>query len=202
MTHRDGDAEGLEIAPIPIEEFRGFAKRHGTSPEIGPIATCLDDAAGAHADAEVHVIGLKACDKLCAAACFELFRSRLDPTVRALKLDSVIVDPKLRRRGLAGLLVTRSFLDFVTDPDRNIARIYAHSVHPATVEMLRRLGFNDPPVTGAPISNLDLMENGSAAFVQRAEEQLRTQIDQKRLQCEFCLKRSRRARPWCLPRNG
>ena len=34
---------GLTIAEIPPEEFREFAKRYATSPEIGPVQTSLDD---------------------------------------------------------------------------------------------------------------------------------------------------------------
>ena len=49
---------------------------------------------------------------------------------QALKLDSVIVDHELRRRGLAGLVVARSFVDLILDQGRRIASIYAYSVHP------------------------------------------------------------------------
>ena len=59
---------GLTIGEIDGEEFRLFARRFANSPEIGPIGTCLDSDAEAVPDAELRVVALKGCDKLCAAA--------------------------------------------------------------------------------------------------------------------------------------
>lgn len=193
--------DGLEISEISADEFRAFARRHATSPEIGPIKTDLEDRSDPAPGTERILVGLRGCGKLCAAACLLVIQSRLNQDQQVVKLDSVIVDHALRRRGLADLLVTQSFLDLVSSGARNICRIYAHSVHPATVRLLRRLTFNDPQVTGAPISDLGVDDESRDDFIQTCETQIRRHVEQLRLQCEFCRKRDKRARPWCLPRG-
>jgi len=193
--------QGPNIREISEQEFREFANRYATSPEIGPIATSLDGGAAKDGDFERTLVGLWGCDTLCAVACFHLYQSTMDKARKVLKLDSVVVAPPLRRRGLAGVLVTRGFADLVADGVRNIVRIYAHSVHPATVLLLRRLGFNDPQAVGAPISDLGVEADDRAVFLQACETQIRDQMDRMRLQCEFCRKGDKRARPWCLPRG-
>jgi len=125
--------DGPRIAEISAEEFREFARRYANSPEIGPIQTSLDGGIDEPDDCDRVLAGLWGCDTLCAVACFHLYRSARDQARRVLKLDSVVVDNRLRRRGLAGLLVTQAFADLVGDAAHNVARIYAHSVHPGTV---------------------------------------------------------------------
>lgn len=193
--------DGPRIAEISPEAFREFAKRYASSPEIGPIQTSLDGGVESPKDHERVLVGLWGCESLCAVACFHLYESARDKTRRVVKLDSVIVDNRLRRRGLAGLLVTQAFADLVTDINRNITRIYAHSVHPGTVRLLRRLGFNDPQATGAPISDVSVDADEREAFLKLCEAQVSNHMRQIKLQCEFCRKNDRRARPWCLPRG-
>ncbi len=193
---------GLQIGPIDKEIFRHFAKRFGMSDEIGPIGTCLDHDARPNPDARHFIVGLHGCGKLCAAACFELYQSKMETSKQVLKLDSVIVDPALRRRSLGALLVVQTFLDMVQDERLNIVRIYAHSVHPATVQMLRRLSFNDPPPAGAPISHRGLEDEGRGDFIRTCETRVRDQMGHKQLQCEFCRTKSRRSRPWCKVRDA
>ncbi len=125
----------------------------------------------------------------------------MDKARLVLKLDSVVVAPPLRRRGLAGVLVARGFADLVSGGVRNIVRVYAHSVHPATVLLLRRLGFHDPQVVGAPISDVSIEAENREAFLRACESRFRDQMNRMRLQCEFCRKGDRRARPWCTPRG-
>ena len=57
------------------DEFREFAKRYATSPEIGPIQTSLDRAVDAPSDCDRIVFGLWGCDSLCAVACFHFYQS-------------------------------------------------------------------------------------------------------------------------------
>ncbi len=191
--------DGPRIAEISAEEFRDFARRHATSPEIGPIQTSLDAGIDKKIDFDRVLVGLWGCENLCAVACFHLYESAMDKTRHVLKLDSVIVGTQLRRRGLAGLLVTQSFIDLVVDRVRRVSRVYAHSVHPATVRLLRRLQFNDPQITGAPISDISVAEDDREAFLKVCEEQIKSHMTRMRLQCEFCRKGDKRARPWCVP---
>jgi GNAT superfamily N-acetyltransferase len=193
------DKAGLTITEIDALEFKAFANRYANSPEIGPIGTCLDSDAHPMPEADLRVIGLKGCGRICAAATFQLFDSKLDPSAQVLKLDSVVVDPKLRRRGLGGVLVAKAFGDMVGDTGRRITRIYAHSVHPATVSMLKRLGFSDPPSIGAPITDTGIDESTKPQFLNACEENMRGRLEQMRLQCAFCRKGDKRARPWCRP---
>ncbi len=191
--------DGPRVAEISAEEFRDFARRHATSPEIGPIQTSLDAGVDKEIDFDRVLIGLWGCESLCAVACFHLYQSAMDKTRHVLKLDSVIGGTKLRRRGLAGLLVAQAFIDLVVDRVRRVSRVYAHSVHPATVRLLRRLRFNDPQITGAPISDISVEEDRREAFLKVCEEQIKSHMTQMRLQCEFCRKGDKRARPWCVP---
>lgn len=193
--------DGLKIKEVSNLEFREFAKRFATSPEVGPIQTSLDGGVEKDGDYDRVLVGLWGCDNLCAVACFHLYQSAMDKTRHVLKLDSVVVDPALRRRGLGSVVVARAFTDLVMGGVFKISRIYAHSVHPATVRLLRRLGFNNPQITGAPISDFSFETGNEAAFVDVCEKQLQSQISQMRLQCEFCRKGDKRARPWCLPRG-
>jgi len=192
---------GLTIAEIPPEEFRVFAKRYATSPEIGPVQTSLDDGVDKADDHDRVLVGLWGCDTLCAIACFHLYKSARDNARHVLKLDSVVVDDRLRRRGLAGLLVTQAFADLVDDAAPNIVHVYAHSVHPATVRLLRRLGFNNPQPTGAPLSDVNVDAEDREAFLKQCHAQIMSHMNQIKLQCEFCRKGDKRARPWCLPRG-
>ena len=193
------DKAGLSITEIDALEFKAFANRYANSPEIGPIGTCLDSDAQPMPEADLRIIALKGCDTICAAATFQLFDSKLDANARVLRLDSVVVDPNLRRRGLGGVLVAKTFGDMVSDTGRRITRIYAHSVHPATVSMLKRLGFSDPPSVGAPITATGIDKSNKPRFLDACEENIRGRIEQMRLQCAFCRKGDKRARRWCLP---
>ena len=132
-----------------------------------------------------------------AAAAFQLFRSKHNSGAHVLKLDSIIVDPSLRRRGLGAVLVADSFSKFVKDSAKRVSRIYAHSVHPATVAMLTRLGFSAPSPVGAPITDASIDDETRDAFLDACDSQTRGLLSQMRLQCEFCRKGDRRARPWC-----
>ena len=190
---------GLSLEEIPDEEFRVFAMRFANSPEVGPIRTCLDSDAARAEDAEHLVVGLRGCEALCAAAAFQFFRSGQDPGAWVVKLDSIIVDHRLRRRGLGGVLVAHYFGKLVKDNARKISRIYAHSVHPATLRMLKRLGFNDPPPAGAPITDLGVDPETGDRFARACAHQIASHTAFMRVHCELCRTNNRRARPWCQP---
>ena len=192
---------GLTIGPITEDQFRDFARKFATSEEIGPIRTALDSDANVDEEVRRVLVGLSGCGELCSAACLLLYSSKMDGgKSHVVKLDSVIVDPALRRRGLGGILVTQAFSDVLAAASYNIRRFYAHSVHPATVHLLRRMGFSDPPPVGAPISSAAIEPGTEDEFVRKWEEQTRGRLEQMRLQCEFCRKGDRRARPWCRGR--
>jgi len=201
MTVQSKPKIGAVIAGIDVEAFRAFAKRHGRSDEIGPIATCLDSAAALEKTdgPRLHVVGLTGCDKICAIACLQIYKSRHGDGKQTVKLDSVIVDPNLRKRGLGGLLVANAFADLAARPDLDVNRIYAHSVHPATVSLLRSMSFKDPPPTGAPLSTIDFEEQDRADFIAACRDKAGGQLDYLKLQCAFCKRRDKRGRSWCVP---
>ena len=89
---------GPTIEQISPSEFREFAMRWATSPEIGPIQTSLDGGLDDPPDCDRVLFGLWGCDTLCAVACLHLYPSARDNAAPALKLDSVVVDNRLRRR--------------------------------------------------------------------------------------------------------
>lgn len=187
---------GYSLGPIDGVAFRDFAKRFARSPEVGPIATALDDAPdGRPGDPALRLFGLGACGNLAAAACLQLIRGRAGDS-HALKLDSVVVHANLRQRGLGGLIVSHAFGQLAGDPAFNVQRIYAHAVHPATVALLARLGFSAPPVVGAPLSAIDI-EGRATDFAAASRRSIAAQENYMRLQCALCRAGDRRARPWC-----
>lgn len=192
---------GLMIAEISPEEFRDFAKRNATSLEIGPIQTSLDDGAVKEVAIERELFGLRGCGILCATACIHLHQSVREKDQLTLKLDSVIVDKHLRRRGLAGLLVAQSFLDLIRNGGRRVASIYAYAVHPGTSRLLHRLGFNNSHALGAPLSNINFETDDREAFLKECNKQISSQVNEMKRQCEWCRTGNRRTRPWCLPRG-
>jgi GNAT superfamily N-acetyltransferase len=191
-------SQGLVIESISPEEFREFAARYASSPEIGPIETYLDKVRGVEIDPEkVRLFGLRGCGLLGSVACFTVKPARHGVSL-GCKLDSVIVHPRLRKRGLATLLVSEAFRQFFTRFSLRISHIYAHSVHPATVSLLRRLRFTDPSITGAPISSIEITDDVRESFIadcRMSAEQIASHL---KLQCATCMKNPRRARRWCL----
>jgi hypothetical protein len=193
--------KGLEFHSLGVEDFREFARRHGTSEEIGPIATYLDpskpgkDGEAPSATSTVTLRGLMGCEVPCAAICC-LITPATDGKSAAIKLDSIIVDKQLRRQGLGAALVARSFLDIIDNHQPEIRNIYAHSVHPATVRMLRSFGFKDPLPTGAPISAMNLEEKGDE-FRTLCNDRIATVTNTLRLNCSYCRSNHRKTRHWC-----
>ena len=187
---------GLEYRAIEPEEFREFVRLHATSEEIGRIATYLDEAVSpVEGGPVVNLQGLVGCRLPCAVVCC-LVSLSTDGKTAAVKLDSIVVDKQLRRQGLGAALVARSFLDLVSTNQPPINNLYAHSVHPATVSMLRSFGFSDPPLTGAPISAINLAENGEE-FRKRCNERFQLVSNRLKLNCSYCRNNSRKARRWC-----
>ncbi len=186
---------GLSIRSIEPDAFREFARRFATSDEIGPIATALDKDHPVFAGTETALLGLFGCQTLCAIACF-VVTSTADGS-QVCKLDSVIVDSALRRRSLAKMLVASTFSAMATRSAGRLERIYAHSVHPATVRLLGSLGFQPPPPTGAPLSVVNLDRSSRGQFVSNCDDVRDGIAGRMKLECAFCKGNDRRARPWC-----
>lgn len=195
MNFAQNTGWGLSIRSIEPDAFRDFARRYATSDEIGPIATALDKAGGDSANVETNLLGLFGCETLCAVACF-LVTSGHDGS-RVCKLDSVIVDSALRRRSLAKMLVASTFSAMVTRFAGRLDRVYAHSVHPATVRLLGSLGFQPPPPVGAPLSVINLDRPGRRQFASQCDEVRDGIAGRLKLECAFCRGHDRRAHPWC-----
>ena len=192
----DGTREGLRFLEIPESLFEPFARRHGTSAEIGRIGTFLDEDGGADAAGEPRLFGLFGCTKLCATVTCTI-RENADGRGHACKLDSVIVAAELRKRGLAKALVAKAFIELMGDPELEISRLFSYAVHPATVTMLTGLSFSEPPILGAPICAIKIDDAGRGEFLLSLEKMLRNATDPLKLRCALCLKDFRRARPWC-----
>ena len=196
VMDRPETKKGLEFLPMETESFREFARKHARSEEIGPIATYLDKHSQEEIDSnELKIMGLMGCEVPCAAVCC-LVTPSTDGESAAVKLDSIIVNGTLRRQGLGVALVAKSFLDLVSSHVPEIKNLYAHSVHPATVRMLRSLGFSDPLPTGAPISAINLEEKGDE-FRSRCNERLTTVSNNLKMNCSYCRSNHRKTRQWC-----
>ena len=194
------NGSGLQVREIPADTFLDFAKLHGTSEEIGPIGTIFDKMSEIAESVQVYALGLYGCGTLCAVSACTVTHVHSDEP-GGLKLDSIIVDRALRRRGLAGFLVAKAFHQILSDPDQNLSTIFSHAVHPATVRLLRRMSFSEPPPLGAPISSLHLDNAERAELLAFCEIQMQRALEHLNLECRFCEGGDRRARPWCQPRG-
>ena len=58
-----------------------------------------------------------------------------------------------------------------------------------------------PGMNLVAISNRHVDGARRELFLKLCKGQIVTQMSQIKLQCEFCRKRDKRARPWCLPRG-
>lgn len=193
-------AEGILFTRLSEEEYREFSRRFGTSDEIGRIGTYFEDSPGDKGREEPILFGLVGCGKLCAIVCCTVAEN-ITGGGHSCKLDSVIVDPDLRKRGLASILVTNAFLELMDNAKLDVTKFHSHAVHPATVRMLVNLAFSKPAVVGAPLSSIQIDDTNRADFLRRCKGTLRDGLNRLKLQCQFCLKRDRRAKPWCQPTN-
>lgn len=187
--------EGLEIGPITEEEFLLFAKRFGTSEEVGPIGTCLDKNKVRTRNAEIFIVGLSAGEKLCAVAAFQLFPARDTGALSTLKLDSIIVDPKVRKQGFASLLVYNMFIEFCEEYP--IKRIYTIAMHPGTVKMLSHLSFSESTLAGAALSSLSLENYSRRNFTAKCRYYIVGRMQRMKLEYIYCINDNKRPRPWC-----
>lgn len=202
MTEQQQEAaEGLQFLRLSEELFRNFSRRHGTSEEIGRIGTHYDDGPGDKSLGTPVLFGLAGCGKVCAAVCCTLTTNPQNDG-HSCKLDSVIVDGELRKRGLASILVTRAFLDLMEDRKFDITMFHSHAVHPATVRLLVNLAFSTPAILGAPLSSIQIDDGNRADFLRRCANTHRDGLNRLKLQCQFCRKRDRRAKPWCKSRKS
>ena len=198
MAEFDSDiCDGLDFQRICKDDFRIFARFHGSSEEIGRIGTYLDADCTEQAYGKPYLFGLFGCRVMCAVVCCTIAKNS-NRDVHACKLDSVIVHQNVRKGGLGSLLVTKAFLDLLGDPEFDIGTIYGYAVHPATVRMLRRLEFGEPPPTGAPLAALRIDADNRERLTTNFRVRFQDASQRLRLQCAYCLNKDRRARPWCL----
>ena len=201
MANYSEASPGLEIGEISPEEFRGFAKRNGHSPEIGPIGTYFDKGDENPSRDKVRLLGLRACHNLRAVTCFTLDESKTSETY-SLKLDSIIVHSSMRRQGLASLLVSHGFTRLVEAKDKIVSSIYSHAVHPATVRLLRGFSFSEPNLVGSPICSLSIDSSTRDDFLASVKTREQSQSTSLKLKCVQCLSNRRGAVPWCDPDEG
>ncbi|HJO72397.1 MAG TPA: hypothetical protein QGG32_06045 [Rhodospirillales bacterium] len=180
------------------DDFANFANRHATSPEIGKNATYLDDKDAGEDQGETRLFGLTGCGGICGAVSC-VFKENIRGAGQTCKLDAIIIDGRLRERGLASVLVAREFIDLVSEATLRIGRIYSYAVHPATVRLLSRLSFGDPPPAGAPISSVRFDEVSRERFFVTCCASFEGVTNQLELQCAMCLGGDRRARSWYWP---
>ena len=201
MNAADSDiCEGLTFQRIREDDFRTFARFHGNSVEIGRIGTYLDADNAEQAYGKPYLFGLFGCQQICAVVCCTISKDS-NRDVHACKLDSVIVHQDVRKGGLGSLLVTKAFMELLDGPEFNIGTIYSYAVHPATVRMLRRLNFSEPPPTGAPLASLRIDDDNRERLTTKFRTRFQEVSQQLRLQCTYCVNKDRRARPWCLVRR-
>ena len=186
----------LRFEEIAEVEFSEFARRHGTSSEVGRIGTYLDDHTDGDIHDAVHLFGLFGCERLCAVTSCTIKQNANDQR-QVAKLDAIIVDSELRRRGLAELLVCHAFLELLSDTKFDIERIYSFAVHPATIALLTRLSFSKPPATGAPICAIELDDLAHRRLRDVCQSRIRSKANHLRIQCALCQKNHKHAKPWC-----
>ena len=193
--------QGLKFEELSEADFTVFVNQHATSPEIGRIGTYLDDKNDGKDHGEPRLFGVTGCGNICGAVSC-IIKENVSGDGRTCKLDAIVIDGKLRKRGLAGAVVAKAFIDLMSEPGLGIGRIYSYAVHPATVQLLSRLSFCHPPPVGAPISSVRFDEEPRARFLGTCRASFQAAINQLKLQCALCLNGDRRARPWCRPNRS
>ena len=190
--------QGLKFEELGEDVFTKFVNQHATSPEIGKIGTYLDDKNRGEDHGEPRLFGLTGCGRLCGTVSC-LLKKNISGDGQTCKLDAIVIDGELRKRGLARALVTKAFIDLASEAALGIERIYSYAVHPATVQLLSRLSFSDPPPVGAPLSSVRFDEVPRESFLRTCRASFQGVINQLKLRCALCLNGDRRARPWCRP---
>jgi len=197
-TQATTEKDGLRFESVSEERYREFARRHGTSDEIGRIGTYFDEEHEEGVGGIPRLYGLVGCGKLCAIACCTVKKNKFNDC-HTCKLDSIIVDGELRKRGLAALLVAKAFLDLLADPDLEVTMINSFAVHPGTVKMLCGFSFSKPPPLGAPLVALHIDDDNRKDTIAAVTAKFQNKQSQLRLHCAFCRSGDRRARKWCKP---
>lgn len=192
------ESKGLTFRELSEAEYIAFAKDHGSSPEIGAIATYFDAKTKKQANADVHLYGLFGCGTVCAAACCVVVQHATIDT-RVCKLDSIIVDSALRNHGLGKVIVSKILGSVLGAPQYRISSIFSHAVHPATVRILSKLSFSDPPPVGAPLISVHLDEARRDQFLAKCQRVADSDLNNLKLQCLLCQQGSPKARRWCRP---
>lgn len=193
--------DSLAIVHLDEKTFCDFARRHGTSDEIGRIATFFDDAEkkSGNLHCPPRLYGLSGCGRLAVIVCLTV-HDNVGDDHQACRLDSVITDKTLRKRGLASLLIAHAFLDALADEELSISTLHSHAVHPGTVRMLKQLLFSNPPLKGAPLVTVYLTPDVKPKFVSTCEKIIQDRTSTLKLNCAFCLQgNKRKARYWCIP---
>ncbi|NQV54592.1 MAG: hypothetical protein HQ503_01920 [Rhodospirillales bacterium] len=187
---------GLYFAQVGRGNFDLFIARHAKSPEIGPIQTVFEQKITDDIERDIRLVGLYACGKLCAAAVGVLTKNKTNDQ-KSCKLDAIVVDQDIRRQGLAMLTVTKLFKDLLEDDEADISNFISHAVHPATVSLLNKLGFTDPPVVGAPVVGFKLTEDSAQTFSNKLNTNYLDIHNRLKLQCLKCLSGRAGMKPWC-----
>ncbi len=196
MSPGPTEKQGFEIGEVSRETFLDFVRRHATSEEIGRIGTCLDSDNTVEPAGDLLLLGLTGCSEVCAVLCCQITEARAEGK-QACKLDSVVVHTKLRKRGLATILVTKAFADLMENGDYDVSHFYSYAVHPATAKLLCELGFSDPPLMGAPICALeidDAQREETATAWKCAHSNAAQPL---KLQCALCKGPWRQGALWC-----
>ncbi|MDA1325328.1 MAG: GNAT family N-acetyltransferase [Proteobacteria bacterium] len=196
----DHASSGLQIEHVTEAAFRKFARQHGSSPEIGPIGTYLDADHGDRVYGEPHLFAMFGCGDICAVACCNLVVHRLGEG-HVCKLDSIIVHQSIRRGGLGATLVNKAFQEMMDDKRFDITSFFSYAVHPATVRLLRPFGFSEPPPTGAPLLSLKISDANREQLATELKVRFQDAEQKLKLQCIYCRKHDKRARPWCVHRK-
>jgi len=196
-----GDMQGLLFRPVDREEFDRFTVRQATSPETGRIGTVFDQDKPAHPDQIIRTLGLFGCDKLCAVAVCVIVPNKSDDH-NSCRLDTVVVDHKLRRQGLATLAITKLFLDLLSEPGLDISRLFSYAVHPATVSALKNLQFSEPPPKGAPLVSVDLGDTVKPEVLTACQTLFGKLNAQLLGMCSACRTVDEPDHRWCEPENS
>jgi hypothetical protein len=188
--------KGLYFKPVERKEFDTFVLRQATSPETGRIGTVFDQEKPAHPDQIIRTLGLYGCEKLCAVAVCVIVPNKADDH-NSCRLDTVVADRELRKQGLATFIITKLFMDLLSDSKLNISRMFSYAVHPGTVAALKKLHFSDPPPKGAPLVAVEI-DNSKDPTVLSTCETLFGQLNyQLAGACAKCATANDPSRRWC-----
>jgi len=185
--------DNLSLVPIPGMDFLRMLSRVGRSAEVGPVASQYAERLRAD-DEMVGAFALVTCESRPAAISYGIHKSPRGGM--SARLDTVLVDPKIRRGGVGALVMALLFERLLTDLGEDLINISTMAVHPAVAHVVEAAGFERAPGR-TPLYSMRLgSDEAHDSFAARNRTVLTRRQGYLKTQCLNC-EHKPWGKPWC-----